>query len=227
MLEEQEKNNGQVEETTKDIDIEQDDALFDENQEVIESEDSEQSDDKDIDYKAELENLQGLLAQKNERISKQDKKILKLKKRSQDEDFDEIEEEDDEETKIHKAVEQQMTSFVEDTIEEEINKVASNEDEGKLIRWYFDNRIIKESWSKKAILDYISDAKALANKNKLTIKSKVLEKKQKSDETAGKPNYTGIPPKKSSEKYTAYDKKMADKFFKGDLKKWKKYGSIN
>ena len=47
----------------------------------------------------------------------------------------------------------------------------------------------------------------------------------KSKETAGKPNFSGIPPKKSTMKVTEYDKKMAEKYFKGDIKKWMKYKS--
>lgn len=221
----------EVEETTEEETLETnnytelDDDQSDESQEQIESEEDEQSEDEgEVDYKSELERLQGEIAQKNERIAKQDKKIIKLKQRSKDDEQDE-EEEEDEDTRIQKKVEEQMTSFVEDTIEEEIEKVASNEDEKKLIRWYFDNRIVKDGWSKKAIVDYVSDAKALANKGKLATKSKMLDKSAKSKETAGKPNFSGTPPKKSTMKVTEYDKKMATKYFKGDLKKWMKYKS--
>ncbi len=222
----------EVEETTEEetletneVDTELEVDQSDESQESNESE--EESDDEGVDYKSELERLQGELAQKNERIAKQDKKILKLKQRfkSEDNEEEEVEEETDIDSVVAKKVQEQMSNFVEDTIDDEINKVSTNEDEKKLIRYYFDNRIVKQGWSKKEIIDYIADAKVLANRNKVLSQLKLLQKKTNSDKTASKPNFTGTPPKKSTVKITEYDKKMAQKFFNGDIKKWIKYKS--
>lgn len=218
-----------VEETTEEetleeneVDTEQDVDLSEDETEEENNEDSQE--DEGIDYKAEYERLTGEVAQKNERISKQDKKILKLKKQKKEEYQDDDEEEEpDIDTVVSQKVEEQMNAFVEDTIDEEISKVSSNEDEQKLIRWYFNNRIVKTGWSKKEIIDYVSDAKALANKGKVISTKKIIEKKDASDKSAGKPNFTGTPPKHNTVKVTAYDKKMAEKYFKGDIKKWLKY----
>jgi hypothetical protein len=200
------------------IDTEQEDDLS----QKVETEENEQSEvegENEVDYKSEYERLQGELAQQKERIEKQDKKIVKLKQRGA---TDEEEETDDVEAKIEKGVEKRFQSFVEDTIEEEIEKVSSNEDESKLIRYYFDNRIVKSSWTKKDIKDYIADAKLLANRNKYNIKSKVLAKKATSESTAGSPSFAGTPPKQSP-KITDYDRRQAERFFNGDIKKWLKY----
>ena len=223
-----------VEETTEeetleqnDVNIEQDEDLSEQDSEENESEEGEQSDDEDIDYKSEFERLNGELAQKNERIQKQDKKIIKLKKRKKEEssyDEEELEEEDqDIDLLVEEKVKNQMASLVDDTIEEELNNVSTNDDEKKLIKWYFDNRIIKLGWSRKDIKDYISDAKVLANKGKNLIKSNLMKKQEQSKKTTGSPNYAGTPPKKQSYKVTEHDKTMARKYFKGDVKKWMKF----
>lgn len=220
----EETTNSQEEETNE-IDTELEDNQSAEEQDKNESTEDEQSEDEGINYKDEYERLIGENAKQNEHIYKQDKKILKLKQKK---DIDDKEEEDEDiNSLVKKSVNEQMSSFVEDTIEEEIGKVSSNEDEKKLIRWYFDNRIVKENLSKKSILDYIADAKLLANRNKNAIKNKVIEKTNKSQESAGKPNFTGTPPKKSNLKVTEYDKKMAERFFGGDIKKWIKFKPNN
>ena len=115
-----------------------------------------------------------------------------------------------------------MNNFVEDTIDDELSKISSNDDEKKLIKWFFGNRIVKSGWSKKEIVGYLEDAKILANKGKTLSKAKIIAKKTKSDETSGSPAFAGTPPKKSP-KITDYDRKMAEKFFKGDVNKWMKF----
>lgn len=226
-----EKNNEEIVEETE-IKSEEDTSKKI-NSDDEEEDKSEEEDDggEELDYKSEYERLQGELAQKNERIAKQDKKIIKLKRKEDTEDEDE--EEDNSENKadnadldelVSKKVQEQMTTFVEDTIEEELDKLSSNEDEKKLIKWYFDNRIVKSGWAKKDVLQYLGEAKALANSKKFLTTTKMLAKKIKSDDTKGSPNFSGTPAKQSP-KVTENDKKMADRFFKGDIKKWLKYKS--
>lgn len=215
------ENGDQDTEEKKDINTESDD---DTSKKVNSEEESEEEGEGEgeVDYKSEYERLQGELAKKNEHIAKQDKKIIKLKQKDDGEEEKDIEDKQDVGDLVQKEVQKQMSNFVEDTIEEEIAKVSSNEDEKKLIKWYFENRIVKSGWSKKEIVDYISDAKVLANRGSLLAKSKLISKKAKSDETSGSPAFAGTPPNKEP-KVTEYDRKMAEKFFKGDIKKWMKY----
>jgi len=214
------ENGEQDTEEKKDIEAESDD---DTSKKIDSEEESEEEGEGEVDYKSEYERLQGELAQKNEHIAKQDKKIIKLKqKSSEEEDEKNTEEEANVSDLVQKEVQKQMSNFVEDTIEEEIDKISSNEDEKKLIKWYFDNRISKAGWSKKEIADYVNDAKALANRGSLLAKSKAISKKAKSDETSGSPAFAGTPPSKKP-RITEYDRKMADKFFKGDVEKWMKF----
>lgn len=213
------ENGDQDTEEKKDINTESDD---DTSKKVNSEEESEEEGEGEVDYKSEYERLQGELAQKNEHIAKQDKKIIKLKQKDDEEEEKDTEDKQDVGDLVQKEVQKQMSNFVEDTIEEEISKVSSNEDEKKLIKWYFENRIVKSGWSKKEIVDYISDAKVLANRGSLLAKSKLISKKAKSDETSGSPAFAGTPPNKEP-KVTEYDRKMAEKFFKGDIKKWMKY----
>lgn len=219
-----EKNNTEVkseEDTSKKINSEDEDE-----DKSAEEDDGEQDDE--LDYKSEYERLQGELAQKNERIEKQDKKIIKLKRKEEYQDDDEYSENKGDNTDLDevvaKKVQEQMSSFVEDTIDDEISKLSQNEDEKKLIKWYFDNRIVKTGWAKKDIVQYLSEAKALANAKRLITTSKMLAKKVKSEDTKGAPNFAGTPPKQSP-KVTEHDKQMAAKFFKGDINKWLKYKS--
>jgi hypothetical protein len=213
-------------EEKKTIETEQEDDLSEKvNSEESEEGTEEEGKDEEPDYKSEYERLQGELAQKNERIAKQDKKIIKLKQKDGEEE-EETEEKSDVDELVNQAVQKQMSAFVGDTIEEELSKASSNEDEQKLIKWYFDNRIVKTGWSKKEIIGYIEDAKILANKGKMLSKMKIIAKKNKSDETAGSPAFAGTPPKPSP-KITEYDRKQAEKFFNGDVKRWMKYKPNN
>ena len=220
-----------VEETTEEEtleeneDIEQDEDL--DEQDSSEDESTEESDDEDvgeIDYKAELEEAQGRLAQQNERIAKQDKKIIKLKKKNKDEFGDEIEEDEEEDldAKVDAKLTARMASLKEDVIDEAIDAVSTNADEAKLIRWHFDNSLNVKGFSKKEILENVSFAKAIANKGKIEIQNKIISKKIKSINSSGTKSTAGVPPVKSP-KVTQYDRKMAERYFKGDIKKWLKY----
>lgn len=223
-----EQNNENNEEVVKEAEVEsEEDTSKKINSEEEEEDSSEEEDEgEELDYKSEYERLQGELAQKNERIAKQDKKIIKLKRKEDDEDQDDEDKADNADLNelVSQKVQEQMNSFVADTIDEELDKLSSNEDEKKLIKWYFDNRIVKSGWAKKDVIQYLGEAKALANAKKFLATSKMLAKKVKSDDTKGSPNFSGTPAKQSP-KVTENDRKMADKFFKGDIKKWLKYKS--
>lgn len=233
MLQDENKNNENNEEIIEKAEIKSEDDTSkkinseDEDEDKSTEEDDGKQDD-EVDYKSEYERLQGELALKNERIEKQDKKIIKLKRKEEYQDDDEDSEQKgdnpDLDEVVAKKVQEQMSSFVEDTIDDELSKLSNNEDEKKLIKWYFDNRIVKSGWAKKDIVQYLSEAKALANAKKLITTSKMLAKKVKSEDTKGAPNFAGTPPKQSP-KVTEHDKQMAAKFFKGDINKWLKYKS--
>lgn len=230
MSEDKEKNSDTSEQDTEEK-KEADAKSEDDTTKKVDSDESNDSEDKgeaeEVDYKSEFERLQGELAKKNERIEKQDKKIIKLKRKEEnsDEEVDEVEETEDKpdvKELVNQAITKQMSAFVEDTIEDELGKISSSEDEKKLIKWYFDNRIVKSGWSKKEVVSYLEDAKILANKGKMLSKMKIIAKKTRSDETSGSPAFAGTPPK-ASPKVTEYDRKQAEKFFNGDVKKWMKY----
>lgn len=233
MLQDENKNNENNEEIIEKAEIKSEEDTSkkinseDEDEDKSTEEDDGKQDD-EVDYKSEYERLQGELALKNERIEKQDKKIIKLKRKEEYQDDDEDSEQKgdnpDLDEVVAKKVQEQMSSFVEDTIDDELSKLSNNEDEKKLIKWYFDNRIVKSGWAKKDIVQYLSEAKALANAKKLITTSKMLAKKVKSEDTKGAPNFAGTPPKQSP-KVTEHDKQMAAKFFKGDINKWLKYKS--
>jgi len=212
-------------ETEQDEDLDGLDSSEDEFDDESDEDDSDdEGGEEELDYQAELEEAQGRLAKQNERIAKQDKKIIKLKKQKKTDEFgDEIEEEeeDDIDAKLDAKLKSNMASLREDVIDDAIEAITSNDNEAKLIRFHFDNSLNVKGFSKKEIIENVSFAKAIANKGKTDIKNKMISKKIKSAKTAGAKSTTGIPPKKAM-KVTAQDKKMADKFFNGDIKRWMK-----
>ena len=225
----------EVEETTEEEiletndDTEQDEDLSGLESEEDESEDEESNDEGDeeeIDYQTQLEEAQGKLAKQNERIAKQDKKIMKIKKKKKTDEFgDEVEEEEEEDidAKLDAKLQSNMVSLREDIIDDAIEAVASNDNEAKLIRFYCDNTLNVKGFSKKEIIESVGFAKAIANKGKTEIKDKIISKKIKSANSKGSPAFAGNPQNKKTLKVTAYDRKQADKYFKGDVKKWMKF----
>lgn len=223
----------EVDETTEEEILEtNDDTEQDEDLSDLESEEDESTDEGDegdveeIDYQSQLEEAQGKLAKQNERIAKQDKKIMKIKKKNKTDEFgDEVEEEEEEDidAKLDAKLQSNMVSLREDIIDDAIEAVASNDNEAKLIRFYFDNTLNVKGFSKKEIIESVGFAKAIANKGKTEIKDKIISKKIKSANSKGSPAFAGNPQNKKTLKVTAYDRKQADKYFKGDVKKWMKF----
>jgi hypothetical protein len=221
----------QDEELQEDVNIEQDEDLSEhDDSEELELDSEEESKDKDeeeVDYKSMYDEAQGKMAKQNERIEKQDKKIVKLKKKQrEDDDSDDSEQEDldDVDEKLDRKLQEKMITLREDIIDDAIEEVSSNEDEKKLIRFYFENSLKLEGFSKREIREAVGFAKAIANRKKSAVKAKLISKKLNSDKTAGSRSHAGQPPS-AKLKYTQEDKRMADKWYKGDVKKWLKYKS--
>jgi len=203
-----EEDKKEVEETTEEETLEEneDEIVEEVDDEVIETENEEVD---EIDYKAKFEEAEKTIRRRN-------KKIVKLKEQKK-ENVEEEEEED--ETKVDVV----LKSLREDTIEDAIDAVTSNPDEAKLIRFHFDNSLNLTGYSKKEIIANIGYAKAIANQGKALTKANIISKKAKSDKTAGSPEFAGSPQNKKTVKVTAYDRKQADKYFAGDIKKWMKF----
>jgi len=153
------------------------------------SEDKEQEDDGDpkpeeepeIDYKAELEKAQKQIKQAEHTIVETKKENKELKKKDEDDWLDEDDNIDSKiEEKANQIVESKLNKFtsslLEDVVEEAVEKLSDNPDEQELIKFYYNNKLVKSGHSKKAILDDIATAKAMANRQRLDRENKELRR---------------------------------------------------
>lgn len=170
--------------------------------EDIEEEESE-SVDESIDYKAEL-------AEREERIHKQDAKIIKLKKKLKEKGTDEKEDTTS------------VDAVIDHLLDEQIDTYTNDEDERKLILSYLEEHPPK-SLRRADIKESVENAYVLANKKRIVSLIKAKHKKQSSDRLAGTKTSESSAVPENSPKVTAHDRKMADRFFGGDVKKWLKY----
>lgn len=149
---------------------------------LVEDESKKQEESEEIDYKAEL-------AKALEAKDKAENKIVKLKKSRSDIDEDELyerlinrvrEEQNEALTKIQ--LETQLS-----VLDNEVNKVSTNEDEANLIKHHLENSI-KSSGN---IKEDIRRAKLLANEKQILRRNKELGQALISKNTAGSANYGG------------------------------------
>lgn len=126
-----------------------------------------------------------------------------------------------------KAKEREDKRFMEqqkDFIETTITNMSTDPSKQELIRLKYENSIKKTGFSKEAILEDLSSAVVLVDKNKIIgenkeLKNTLIQKKSTSNSGMGsnqdKPNPSDYKP-------TDEDKRIADKYFKGDLDRYLK-----
>lgn len=158
----EEDKNKKVEEGTTDSPAPGDESKTDPNL----NKDENPSEDK-IDYKAELEKAKKELNQAQHTI-------IKLKEKKKDEE-DEEDEKDDFDLKLNELKEAQKQEFeklktdlVKDTIDDVLSTLTENSDEKELIRFNYENRIVRSGTDRKSIQEDLVSAQLLANKSKLS-----------------------------------------------------------
>lgn len=116
--------------------------------------------DSGIDYKAELKRL----------TESRDRAIdiahFERKKRQDGEKKDETKTDDkaeDAESRLMKRLEEQRLQDAEDAVDEELESI-SDPDERTLTRWYYENRVNRQGYSRRKIREDLEDARAMANK---------------------------------------------------------------
>lgn len=137
-----------------------------------------------VDYKAELEKEQ---AQRK----KAEAAIVKMKKADKTESTNDEFEEDFSDDTLKKsdleAMESRIIGQVAGNVAEEtITTVSSNVDEQELIRYHYNNSIVKTGADRKAVLADIMKAKLLANAAKWEVENSELKESAISKNTAGK-----------------------------------------
>lgn len=127
----------------------------------------QQEEDK-VDYKAELEKVQKKLGQAEYKLTEQDKELRRKKEADK---TPELDDDDDDEKQVlgdlvEKEVKRVQEVLVRDMIEDTLDETTKNPDERVLIKWYYDNKIVKSGFTKRDIVSDINDAKLLANRQK-------------------------------------------------------------
>jgi hypothetical protein len=132
-----------------------------------------------VDYKAELEKAKKDLADKDERIKQAEFTIVKLKKTPEEDGQGENDPEEIARTVTDKV----RQDMVIDTLEEEISKRAESPEHAELLKMYYDKRIQKSGFSRKAIADDLDAAALLVNKPKIDAALKEMKQKAISNGT--------------------------------------------
>jgi len=137
---------------------------------------SQEEDNQEIDYKAELERAKQEAEKRNKRLEQAEYKIVELKKKNKKEEdeleFDEFGEPIEKPKEdIRDIIKEELTSFKRDisstTIDEEISKITSNSDEIALIKHHYENSINQSGFDKQSIQNDIQKAYTLANSQKI------------------------------------------------------------
>ena len=185
-------------------DVTKNDEMASTHQNVSEVAESQTDSNQDVDYKAELERLQAENAEKDKRIDRAERAVVRLKKESGDTEI-ELEE------TINKLVDEKVatirTEVQSNNLKREIENQSSNPDEAELIRYHLDNSV-------KSTGDVVQDvlnAKAIANRAR---SQKVYEEVERAANAAeaDKATTAGEKPQKPKSNMSAADREFLRKY---------------
>jgi ABC-type antimicrobial peptide transport system permease subunit len=169
-------------------------APVDEKKEEVKNPDaSQEKDNQEIDYKAELEKAIQEAEKRNKRLEQAEYKIVELKKKNKKEEDDELEFDEFGEPiekpkeDIRSIIKEELNSFKRDMsssiIDEEISKITNNPDEIALIKHHYENSINQSGFDKQSIQNDIQKAYALANSQKILRNNRELVEALKAKKT--------------------------------------------
>jgi len=140
-----------------------------------------------VDFKAELEKEQ---ARNAEKLKKAEFTIMELKKKAKEGEnagVDIVALEESLREKLAKEQEAKFNEFkaeqAKSSIDTEIAKLTSNPDEQALIKFNYENRIVRSGFDQKSIADDISNAYVLSNKPRMEKTIEELRQKALSNMT--------------------------------------------
>lgn len=203
----------------------------DNKQEVDETTKSPASEDEsnEIDYKAELEKTKTRLNQA-EHVIQEQKKKNKPDAKVEEPEF-KVVDPNAADVFISKKVQEGIDAYkreqADETITSIIDSLSSNQDEKELIRHIYDNRIVKSGYTKKDILADLEEAQAIANKKALVTENKELKEALKSKNSTGNTSRGTNQDKVDKRTVTDEDRRIADKFFGGDIDRYLKHKANN
>ncbi len=126
------------------------------------------------DYKAELEKAQKVIADQDDELSKARFTLNKnrlAKKNSAEDDEDDIDEGSEDIAEIIakelKPIKESIAALATPTVDTVISELSSNPDEQALIRFHYENSVMKSGMTADAIKRDLQNAYAIANKPRL------------------------------------------------------------
>lgn len=209
-----------------------DESEDDDSDEDSDSEDDEDSDDEDDSDDSEDDDSDENLKIENklleEKLAKAEKKIKKLRaKKGEDTDEDDTDDEDEQEDKdidqvVDAKVSKALRIVIEDKVDDAIAEYTKDPKMITRIKYHFKNTVPPKDWTSREIREAVDNAYLIANKKRFRDESKMRQLKRKSDRSTGKHSSSGEGAHRDP-KITPYDRHMAKKWFRGDIKKWMKY----
>lgn len=146
-----------------------------------------------VDYKAELERATKQLSQAEhtiETLKKDKKKPVEAEEDDEDEEekvHADPENQDDLDSKVEAKVNERMSKFqrdmVQDNIDATLENLTDDPDERKLILFHYDNTIQKSGYSRSKILSDLENAQALANRARIVKENSEFKRALKAKQT--------------------------------------------
>lgn len=121
----------------------------------------------------------------------------------------------DTESIVEEAVNRVRKEMSASIVESSLDTLTSNEDEKKLIKLFYENKIVKSGYDKESVAEDLAYAQLLANKQKIEKLTSEFKAKSKSDsakETGGTSSGQTIESDSTGKNYTAAEKALLQKY---------------
>lgn len=121
-----------------------------------------------VDYKAELERVQKQLSKAEYKLTQKDIEERRASKSKDDESsLEDLESEKEVISDlVNREVQRAKEELAAENVFDAISNASENPDERTLIKWYYDNKIVKTGFTKQEIIQDVQSAKILANRLK-------------------------------------------------------------
>ena len=129
----------------------------------------------DVDYDAELRDLVAKNAALESERDNYKKGMLIAKGKIDDDTFDRDDQILNEIRSLKEEISTLKTTSIKPTVESILDSLTSNQKEKELIKWYYDNRIVKSGTSDNDVRSDLEDAMAMANKKKILKQNEELK----------------------------------------------------
>lgn len=177
----------------------------------------------EVDYKSELERVTGELQKTAADRDNYRTATIQLKQQLKDKG-DDIDDDDGSDV-IKEDLDKFKSDIIQDIVDSEIESASSNKDEQELIRFHYNNSIVKTGYSRQKVREDIATAKLLANKKKyLSLAGELTAAEISQATTTNSGSGSAIPPKQepTQAKLSQKDQEMLDRLNARRIKRGEK-----